>query len=63
MLQTLELQSIPEAPVCARAADGFVALIQKLRWMGLDEEAEELFAYFHDDWPFEALVSAVPDTD
>jgi hypothetical protein len=59
----LEFQSVPGAPVCARAAVGFVALVQKLRWMGLDEEAEELFAHFHDDWPSEAVVSIVPDTD
>jgi hypothetical protein len=59
----LKPRSIADAPVCLRAADGFVALIHKLRWMGLDEEAEDLFAYFHDDWPCEALVSTVPDTD
>jgi len=62
-MQYLDLRSIPDAPACPRAADGFVALIQKLRWIGMDEEAEDLFARFHDDWPVEVLVSIVPDTD
>ena len=63
VLQYLEFQSVPDAPIRVRSADGFVALIQKLRWVGLDEEADELFASLHDDWPCEALVSTVPDTD
>jgi hypothetical protein len=63
MLQYLEFESVRETPASARGADGFVALIQKLRWMGLDEEAEELFTGFGDDWPPQALVSTIPDTD
>ena len=61
MLQYLEIPSDPGFPHFVRAADGFVARIQKLRWMGLDEEAEALLQDLRDDC-LEALVS-VPDTD
>jgi hypothetical protein len=47
----------------ASAGAAIVGRFHKLRWMGLDAEAEELFAHFHDDWPSEAVVSIVPDTD
>jgi len=61
MQQYLEIPSDPGFPLLVRAADGFVARIQKLRWMGLDDEAEALLQDLRDDC-LEALVP-IPDTD
>ena len=59
----LEIPGVPNACVHVHADHHFAALIQKLRWMGLDDEAEELFERFGGDGLCEFLVSTAPYTD
>jgi len=59
----LELLGVPNTYVYVRRDSDFAARVQKLRWMGLDDEADQLFDRCGSDRLCEVLVSTAPDTD
>jgi hypothetical protein len=62
MEMPLEQQTPPD--VSARQqANELISLIRKLRWMGMEEEAERVETALHGVLPADSVLSAPHDTD
>jgi hypothetical protein len=53
----------PDVPVGERTSVELVKLVKKLRWMGLEEEAQQVQVVLHDVDPTATLLAGPWDTD
>jgi hypothetical protein len=58
----VEQQKRPFAPT-ESTADDMVKLVRKLRWMGMDDEAEQLLRELRAKEPADCVLAAPRDTD
>jgi hypothetical protein len=56
-------QQKPSAAAAQQHADELIKLLRKLRWMGLDAEAERMEAALRGASPADSVLAAPHDTD